>query len=74
MAHLLRIKKELVTETGGRRYICRYEVDKASFQHDMAYNFKDMKRRIYADKVLKNKAFKIASDPNYDGYQTGLAL
>ena len=39
----------------------------------MAYNFKDFKRRTYSDKVLKEKAFKIASDPKYDGYQRGLA-
>ena len=39
----------------------------------MAYNFKDLKRRTYADKVLKDKAFKIGSDPKYNGYQRGLA-
>ena len=26
-----------------------------------------------SDKVLRDKAFKIASDPKYDGYQRGLA-
>ena len=30
-------------------------------------------KRTAADKVLRNKAFKIASDQNYDGYQRGLA-
>ena len=55
-------------ETGDTRYIYRNELDKASFQYDMAYNFKDLKRRTYSDKVLKDKAFKIASDPKYDGY------
>ena len=30
-------------------------------------------KKTQSDKVLKNKAFKIASDPNYDGYQRGLA-
>ena len=59
-------------ETGDRRYIYRNELDKACFQHDMACNFKDMTRRTYADKVMKNKAFKIPSDQNYDGYQRGL--
>ena len=29
-------------------------------------------RRTQSDKVLKDKAFKIASDPKYDGYQRGL--
>ena len=32
-----------------------------------------MKRRTYIDKVLKDKAFAIASNPKYDGYQRGLA-
>ena len=32
---------------------------------------KILKERIIADKVLRNKAFKIASDQKYDGYQTG---
>ena len=42
--------------------------------HDMAYgDFKDLAKRTAADKVLKNKAFNIAKDPKYDGYQKGLA-
>ena len=40
----------------------------------MAYgDFKDLKRRTKSDKVLKDKAFVIASNPKYDGYQRGLA-
>ena len=34
---------------------------------------KDLIKRTLSDKVLKDKAFKIASNPNYDGYQRGLA-
>ena len=30
-------------------------------------------KRTHSDKVLKDKAFEIASDPKYDGYQRGLA-
>ena len=38
----------------------------------MAYgDFKDLKRRTQSDKVLRNKAFEIASNPKYDGYQRG---
>ena len=49
-------------------------MDKACFQHDMAYgDFKDLKRRKQSDKVLKDKAFAIASNPKYDEYQRGLA-
>ena len=40
----------------------------------MAYgNFKDLKRRTFSDKVLKDKAFNIAKNPKYDGYERGLA-
>ena len=61
-------------ETGYSRYIYRNELGKTCFQHDMAYgNFKILARRAAADKVLKNKAFNIAKDPKYDGYQRGLA-
>ena len=60
-------------ETGDTKYIYRNELDKACFQHDMACNFKDLERRTYSDKILEDKAFKIASNPKYDGYQRGLA-
>ena len=40
----------------------------------MAYSdSKDLTKRTVADKILKNKAFDIAKDPKYDGYQRGLA-
>ena len=40
----------------------------------MAYgDFKDLNRRTDANKVLRDKAFNIAKDPKYDGYQRGLA-
>ena len=35
--------------------------------------YKDLKRRAQSDRILKDKAFEIASNPEYDGYQTGLA-
>ena len=61
-------------ETEDTKYIYRNELDKACFQHDMAYrDFKNLKRRTQSDKVLKDKAFAIASNPKYDGYQRGLA-
>ena len=61
-------------QKGDTNYISKNELDKACFQHDMAYgDFKDLKRRIQSDKVLKDKAFIIASNPKYDGYQRGLA-
>ena len=40
----------------------------------MAYDdFKDLKRRIASDKSLRYKAFNIAKNPKYDGYQRELA-
>ena len=40
----------------------------------MAYgDFRDLARRITSDKVLRDKAFNIAKNPNYGGYQRGLA-
>ena len=41
-----------------------------NFQHDMAYrDFKHLTRRAASDKVLRDKAFSIAKNPKYDGYQ-----
>ena len=54
-------------QTGKTGFIYRNELNKASFQHDMAYGkSKDLAKR--------NKTFKIANDPKFDGYQRGLAL
>ena len=40
----------------------------------MAYlKSKDLEKRTQPDKKLRDKAFKIASDPKYSGYQGGLA-
>ena len=61
-------------QTGNTDFIYRNELDKACFQHDMAYvKAKDLVRRTQSDKVLRDKAFNIASDPKCDGYQRGLA-
>ena len=60
-------------ETGDTSHIYKNELDKACFQHDMAYgDFKDIKRRMASDKILRDKAFNIAKNPKYDGYQRGL--
>ena len=56
-------------EAGDSRYIYQNELDKAFFQHDMAHaDFDDLDRKTTA-----NKAFNIAKNPKYDGYQHGLA-
>ena len=70
--HKERIKK--FEQTDDTRYIHRNELDKACFQHDSAYaDNKDLINRTKADKVLRDKAYNIASNPEYDGYQRGLA-
>ena len=70
--HKERIKK--FKQTGDTRYIYRNELGKARFQHDSAYAYhKDLINRTEADKVLRDKAYDIASNPEYDGYQRGLA-
>ena len=62
-------------QTGNTDFIYKNELDKSCFQHDMAYGkAKDLVRRTQSDKVLRDKAFKIASDPKYDGYQRGLTF
>ena len=70
--HKERIKE--FKRTGDTRYIYRDELDKACFQHDSAYaDHKDLINRTEADKVLRDKAYDIASNPEYDGCQRGLA-
>ena len=61
-------------ETGDSRYIYQNELDKACFQHDMAYgDFKYLARRTASDKIMRDKAFNIAKNPKCNGYQRGLA-
>ena len=61
-------------KTGDTSYIYKNELDKACFQHDIAYgDFKDLAKGTAADKVLRDKASKNASDQKYDGYQRRLA-
>ena len=60
-------------KTGNTDLIYRNDLDKACFQHDLMYGeSKDLTKRTQSDKVLRNKAFEIASNPKHDGYQTGL--
>ena len=69
MNHLKKNKKRIqkFKKTGDSRYIYKNELDKACFQHAMAYgDFKDLTKRTAADKVLRDKAFNIAKDPKYD--------
>ena len=58
-----RIKKFM--QTGNTDFIYKNELDKTCFQHGKS---KDLAKIAQSDKVLRDKAFEIASDPKYDGY------
>ena len=61
-------------ETRDSWYNYQNELNKACFQHDMAYgDFKDLSRRRASDKILRDEAFNFAKSSYYDGYQRGLA-
>ena len=61
-------------QIGNTDFIYRNKLDKACFQHDMASGkSKDLTKKTQSGKVLRNKAFKIASHPKYGGYQRGPA-
>ena len=66
-------KTEKFIQSGNTDFIYRNELHKACFQHDMAYGrSKNLVKRTQSDKVLRDKAFQIASDLKYDGYQRRL--
>ena len=55
---------EKFMQTGNTDFIYKNELDKACFQHDMAYGkSKDLIKITQSDKVLRDKAFKIGSNP-----------
>ena len=61
-------------ETGNKDFIYKNDFHKACFQHYKTYGkTKDLVKRTQSDKLSKDKAFKIAINPKYDGYQRGLA-
>ena len=65
--HKERIKE--FKRTGDTLLLYRNELDKACFKHDSAYtDHKDLINRTKSD-----KAYDIVSNPEYDGYQRGLA-
>ena len=64
---------EKFMQTGNTDFIYKHELNRACFQHDMAYGkSKDLTKGTQSDKVLRDKAFKIANDPKHDGYKRGL--
>ena len=50
-------------QTGDTWYIYQNTLDEVSFQHDMAYgSYRDLVKRAEFDKVLRDKAYKVARD------------
>lgn len=69
-----RIQK-LKKEKGDTHFIYKNELVKTCFQHNMAFgDVKYLSRRTASDKILFDKAFKIARDTKYVAYQRGLRL
>ena len=66
---------EKFIKTGNTDFIYKNDLDKACFQHDMAYGkYEDLTKSIHSDKELKDKVFEISINPKYDGYERGLDL
>ena len=70
--HKKRIKE--FKRIGDTRLLYRNELDEACFKHDAAYTkYRDVENRLISDQKLKNSAYDIASNPEYDGYEKSLA-
>ena len=70
--HRERIQK--FREIGNFKHLYRNELDKDCFTHDATYSDnKDLAKRTISDRISKNKAYEIARNCGYDGYQRALA-
>ena len=66
-----RIQK--LRETVNLKHLYRSELDKACLAYDAAYSdSKSLAKRTISDNILKNKAYEIARNCKYDGYQRAL--
>ena len=69
MDHLLETKEEYKNLKKQEIQDIYYQnkLDKACFQHDMAYGYsKYLPRRASSDKILRDKVFDIAKNSQYD--------
>ena len=68
-------KNQKIQRNKNLQYIYQIELDKAFFQNKMAYlGFKELTRRTVSDTLSRYKAFSIAKNLKYNGYQCGLVL
>ena len=52
-------------QTGDTNFVYKNDLDNACFHHEMAYGkYKDLERRTQSDKILIDKVFEIAKNPN----------
>ena len=64
---------EKFIQTGNKNFVYKNDLDKACFQHDIAYGkYKDLTERIQSDKFLRDEAFEIANNSKHNAYQRGL--
>ena len=70
--HHERIQK--FRETGNLKHLHRNELEKACFADDAGYSdYRDLAKRTISDKIFKDRAYEIAKNRVYDGYQSALA-
>ena len=61
-------------ETDNLKHLYGNNLDKACFAHDAAYSHsKDLAKRNISGKILKDRAYEIARNRNYNVYQRALA-
>ena len=61
-------------EAGNLKYLYRNELGKTCFAHDAAYSdSKDLAKEAIWDKILTDRAYEIARNHKYHGYQRALA-
>ena len=60
-------------DTGNLKHIYKNELDKTCFAHDETFaGSKELSKRTVSDKILKDRAYKIAINLKYNGYQRWL--
>ena len=70
--HRERIQK--FRKAGNLKHLYRNELNKACFAHDPAYSdSRELAKSTVSDKILKDRAYEIATNRNCDEYQRVLA-
>ena len=71
VAHLQKTKnKNIQRNRKFKIYLSKPPSQKACFQYFIVYKyFKDLNRKAFTDKIIRDKTFNVAKDLKYDGYQ-----